>query len=82
MSFETSPRVTFNERQRRVEDKLDSISTLQDEHTDQLTRIENSFHEHVVRQHTLMKDIQQTLGGFLTCVEDTISKEINKIKGN
>jgi hypothetical protein len=82
MSFEISPRVTILERQRRVEDKLDSISTIQDEHTEQLTRIENSFHEHVIRQHTLMEDIQETLGGFLTCVEDTISREINKLKGN
>lgn len=80
MSFETSPRVTLFERQRRVEDKLDSISTTQDSHSEQLTRIENSFQEHITRQSSLMEDIHKSLDNFVVGIEDTIVREINKLK--
>lgn len=64
---------------RRIEDKIDAIVVVQDQHTEQLNRIETNFHDHVVRQSSLMIDIKTTLNNFITGIEDTISREVNKI---
>jgi hypothetical protein len=65
---------------RRLEDKVDAVIVVQNQHSDQLERIETTFHDHIKRQTTLMGEIKETLNEFMTSIEETVTRELRKIK--
>lgn len=64
---------------RRLEDKVNDVIHVQEQHSEQLQRIEDTFKTHVVTQVGLMSDIKNSLNEFITGIENTISREVNKI---
>jgi hypothetical protein len=62
-----------------LEQKVDELTRIADEHLLQMDRIEHSFREHMSRESELLKKIDTAFGDFTSGIDDKITVALTTI---